>query len=591
MTQLQKLREATSLTELAELLNFKRQAITYLLFKQTDAERYFEFEISKQSGGTRIIAAPNERLKRLQSNLAHLLENCLIELEETGVRRTPFVHGFIKGKSIVTNAKIHRNKRWVLNLDLHEFFKTVNFGRVRGTLIKDTSFQLNPAVATLIAQIACRNNSLPQGAPSSPILANLVTRPLDLRLVDIANQYGLRYSRYADDITFSTRIRDFPLALVDNSASESGHAWALGSRLEKAITKAGFTVNPKKTRLQYLESRQEVTGLVVNRRVNVTREYRKKVRAMVHSLVSTGAFHLDAAGTARVANKQTKAVDPLRQLQGMLGFIDWVDSRGRILKDSRDEQAHLHRDKKAHKAKDLPNQERQYRKFLFYREFFAMDRPVILTEGKTDKVHLYAAIKQQAALFPLLADISSTPPTSSVRVFPGSERRTNALMGLSGGTSNLAAFISEYEAETKKFFKRGARHPVIVLVDLDDGWKRVKSAIEKKAGGMAPDGSKDFYFLGSNLYVVCIPPPAGAAEGCIEDLYTTAVLKKDLGGKYFDKSNKTVDEGKHFGKFVFAEKVVKPHTKSIDFTGFNPLLRRLTAVIATHLKGAVGSGP
>lgn len=590
MSQLQKLRKATTLTDLAELLNFQRQAITYILFKQTDAQRYFEFQISKRSGGTRTIAAPNERLKRLQSNLAHLLENCLFELEETGVRRTPFVHGFVKGKSIVTNAKIHRNKRWVLNLDLHDFFGTVNFGRVRGTLMKDKSFQLHPTVATLIAQIACRNNSLPQGAPSSPILANMVTRPLDLRLVDIANQHGLRYSRYADDITFSTRIRDFPLALVDNSASESGHTWALGGRLEKAITKAGFTVNPKKTRLQYLESRQEVTGLVVNRRVNVTREYRKKVRAMVHSLVSTGAFHLDAAGTARVANKQTKAVDPLRQLQGMLGFIDWVDSRGRILKDGRDELAHSHRDKKAHKAKDLPNQERQYRKFLFYREFFAMDRPVILTEGKTDKVHLYAAIKRQATLFPLLADSSITPPTTSVRVFPGSERRTNALMGLSGGTSNLAAFISEYEAETKKFFKPSARHPVIVLVDLDDGWKRVKVAIEKKAGGIA-DGSKDFYFLGSNLYVVCIPPPAGAAEGCIEDLYTAAVLKKDLGGKYFDKSNKTVDEGKHFGKFVFAEKVVKPHVKTIDFNGFNPLLHRLSTAIAAHRAGTAVSAP
>lgn len=590
MSLLQKLRKATTLADLAELLGFKRQAITYILFKQTDNQRYFEFEISKQSGGSRTIAAPNERLKRLQSNLAHLLENCLAELEETGVRKTPFVHGFIKGKSIVTNAKIHRNKRWVLNLDLHDFFGTVNFGRVRGTLIKDNSFQLHPTVATLIAQIACRNNALPQGAPSSPILANMVTRPLDLKLVDIANQHGLRYSRYADDITFSTRIRDFPPALVDNSATESGHAWALGSRLEKAITKAGFTVNPKKTRLQYLESRQEVTGLVVNRRVNVTREYRKKVRAMVHSLVSTGAFHLDTAGTARVANKQTKAVDPLRQLQGMLGFIDWVDSRGRTLKDDRYGQSHLHRDKKAFKAKDLPNQEKQYRKFLFYREFFAMERPVVLTEGKTDKVHLYAAIKRQAALFPLLADASAIPATSSVRVFPSSEKRTCALMGLSGGTANLAAFISEYEAETKKFFKPSARHPVIVLVDLDDGWKRVKSAIDKKTGGAA-DGTEDFYYLGSNLYVVCIPPPAGAKEGCIEDLYTAAVLKKDLDGKYFDKSNKTVDEGKHFGKFVFAERVVKPHVKTIEFGGFNVLLHRLSMAIGAHRGGQIGSKP
>ena len=97
MSQLQKLREATTLAELAELLNFKPQGITFLLFKLTDAQRYFEFEISKRSGGKRTIAAPTEKLKGLQSNLANLLSNCLSELDSLGLRKTPFVHGFVKG--------------------------------------------------------------------------------------------------------------------------------------------------------------------------------------------------------------------------------------------------------------------------------------------------------------------------------------------------------------------------------------------------------------------------------------------------------------------------------------------------------------
>ena len=110
MSQLQKLREASTLAELAELLNFKAQGVTYLLFKLTDSHRYFEFQISKRSGGTRTIAAPTERLKRLQSNLANLLSNCLKELDDSGTRRTPFVHGFVKGKSIITNAKAHSKR-------------------------------------------------------------------------------------------------------------------------------------------------------------------------------------------------------------------------------------------------------------------------------------------------------------------------------------------------------------------------------------------------------------------------------------------------------------------------------------------------
>ncbi|MDR3367987.1 retron Ec67 family RNA-directed DNA polymerase/endonuclease [Rhodoferax sp.] len=581
MSQLQKLREATTLAELAELLNFKAQGITYLLFKLTDSQRYFEFEISKRSGGTRTISAPTEKLKRLQSNLTNLLSNCLKELDDTGIRKTPFVHGFVKGRSIITNAKVHRNKRWVLNLDLQDFFGVINFGRVRGTLIKDRCFQLHPDVATLIAQIACRNNGLPQGSPCSPIIANMVARSMDLKLIDVANQYGLRYSRYADDITFSTRKHEFPEAVARNSVPGGSHDWVLGEKLKKVLIRSGFAENPNKTRLQYLESRQEVTGLVVNKRVNVTREYRKQVRAMVHSLVSTGEFKLDNAAQARVENKCTKSVDPLKQLQGMLGFIDWVDIRARGGVPKAGVISHDHKYKTAFKECDLTSQEKQYRKYLFYREFFLMERPVILTEGKTDKVHLYAAIKKQAFLFPLLADATAVPANPIVRVFPCVERRTNALMGLTAGAPNLASFIAAYEGETKKFHIPATRQPVIIVVDLDSGWKKIQFIISNK-GHLKPDGSANFYRVGSNLYVVCIPPPTGASEGCIEDLYSPTVLSMKIGVKSFDKSNNTKDVGLHYGKHVFAEQIVRAHANKINFSGFNPLLERISLAIANY---------
>src|SRR5690606_34283132 len=104
-----------------------------------------------------------------------------------------------------TNAAVHKGKRTILNLDLDDFFGQFNFGRVRGYFIANKHFELDPHIATVIAQIACYENSLPQGSPCSPVIANLITASLDMRLLRLANSCGCSYSRYADDITFSTR--------------------------------------------------------------------------------------------------------------------------------------------------------------------------------------------------------------------------------------------------------------------------------------------------------------------------------------------------------------------------------------------------
>lgn len=586
MLQLTKLRAAKSIYDLAQLLNFKPSTISYLLFKLKDADRYKEFEISKQSGGKRKIAAPTAKLKKLQSNLSNLLTNCLIELETAGERNSPFVQGFVRGKSIVTNARLHRNKRWVLNIDIEDFFESINFGRVRGLLMADKAFKLDPVVATLIAQIACRNNSLPQGAPTSPILSNMVARPLDLKLIDLANRHGLRYSRYADDITFSTRIKEFPAELVKKGAGEQVHDWAIGGELSRALTKSGFAINGKKTRLQHSDSRQAVTGLVVNDRVNVTREYRKLVRAMVHTQVTTGGFQLSEAMQKRVANKHSGGVNPLNQLQGMLGFIDWVDIRAKAAKMGA--AFHIRQEHVAKNLKAFSSQERLYRKFLFFREFQIAATPIIITEGKTDKVHISAAVKALANQFPTLATIENGKPKLSFRLFPCLERRTNALLGLTGGTSQLSDFVANFEAETKNFFKPTLAQPIIVIADKDTGWSKVGGAIKAKTGKLA-DGTQPFYVLSSNLYVICIPPPPGKETGAIEDLYPKEVLEHKIGIKTFNKSNNTKDDGIHYGKAAFAREVIQAKACPIDFTGFTELLHRISEVIVFHTSSAVAA--
>jgi hypothetical protein len=263
----------------------------------------------------------------------------------------------------------------------------------------------------------------------------------------------------------------------------------------------------------------------------------------------------------------------------MLGFIDWVDIRAKAAKMGK--AFHIHQEHVAKPSKAFSSQERLYRKFLFFREFQIAATPVLMTEGKTDKVHISAAVKALAKDFPALATIEDGKPKLTFRLFPSLERRTNALLGLTGGTSQLSDFVLHFEAETKAFFKPKHPQPIIVIVDKDTGWNKVGGVIKTKTGKSA-DGSQPFYAVGGNLYVVCIPAPAGKETGAIEDLYPKEVLNHKIGMKTFDKSNNTKDEGAHYGKAAFAREVILAKACPVDFTGFNELLSRISKVIVFH---------
>jgi RNA-directed DNA polymerase len=177
MSHLTKLKNATSIGNLALLLDSKTSVLAYHLFKVKPDDKYRKFLIPKKSGGERIINAPNDKLKEIQRKLANILYNCATEIEKQhSPRKKPLSHGFKKkiesdsNKNIVlgihSNASCHRNSRYVLNLDLADFFPAFNFGRVRGFFMSNNDFKLEPKIATLIAQIACNQNELPQGSPS-----------------------------------------------------------------------------------------------------------------------------------------------------------------------------------------------------------------------------------------------------------------------------------------------------------------------------------------------------------------------------------------------------------------------------------------
>lgn len=238
--------------------------------------KYFSFSIPKASGGTRRITAPKKRLKTLQRRLNYVLQ-CVYTPKAA-------VHGFVPQRSTVTNAEAHTGAELVLNLDLKDFFPSINFGRIRG-LLASYPYELPEEVATVVAQTCTFKDVLPQGAPTSPTVANMICAVLDSQLTSLAEDCRAMYTRYADDITFSTTQRQMPDRLVRDARTETASPMdvTLGDQLTGIIRKNGFTVNQEKVRLQRSTERQEVTGLVVNEFVNVPRELVRQVRAMLHA--------------------------------------------------------------------------------------------------------------------------------------------------------------------------------------------------------------------------------------------------------------------------------------------------------------------
>lgn len=261
-----------SVADVADLLEVRETQLTYAIWRRPEDKRYRTWSIRKRSGGSRTIDAPRKTHKILQRKLAYVLE--LV------AQRRSAAHGFTPGKSIVTNAATHTRCRWVLNVDLKEFFPTIHFGRVRGMLM-GKPYRLGERAATAIAHLCCHRKQLPQGAPTSPVISNMVCARLDGELRRLAEVHGCRYTRYADDLTLSTNKKEFPSELA--TLIGEGTKAAVGSALRQVIESNGFQINPEKVRLQDRLTRQEVTGLVVNRRPNVRRAFVSQIRAMLHA--------------------------------------------------------------------------------------------------------------------------------------------------------------------------------------------------------------------------------------------------------------------------------------------------------------------
>ena len=572
MTRLTQLKAAASFNDVADLLGYKPQSVSYILYKLSEAQKYTTFEIPKKNRGQRTINAPVDKLKRLQRKVSDLLQDCIDEINTARNLKDRAAHGFKRKRSIKSNARQHRHRRWVFNIDLENFFPSINFGRVRGFFIKNRDFKLHEKVATVLAQIACQGDVLPQGSPCSPVISNLVTHLLDMRLVKLAQDVGCTYSRYADDLTFSTNKRQFPSEIV-RPVSDLGldsHLWQLGDALHDTIKHAGFRINPNKTHLMYRTSRQEVTGLVVNEKINARWEYRHNARAMVNKLVTMGTFEINGVVHRDGKASIEKRPGTLNELHGILGFIDGIDVYNK----------ELHRDDKPSK---FSSRELDYQRFLIYSIFYAAKMPVILCEGPTDKVYLTHAIRSLAFEFPDLAEATKDEKIRlKVRLYKYPKSSTARLLGLTkGGNGDLTNFMEKYKEVTSRFTAPAIAHPVIIVYDNDKGANSIRSVI-KQISKVKPTGSESFVHVIKNMYAVPTPIPAIGVESKIEDFFDDEIKATVIiNGKTFNDGNKS-DADKHYSKMVFAHRVVRPNADMIDFTGFHPLLTNIVAAIGHH---------
>ncbi|TKC94613.1 reverse transcriptase family protein [Polyangium fumosum] len=228
---------------------------------------YVEFEIPKRTGGLRKISAPRVRLKGVQRAI---LREILAKLPVH-----PAAHGFIEERSTLTNATPHVGAAVVVHIDIEDFFPTVHYRRVLGFFLR----HYDEKVATTLAGLTTHRaklpdgtvvwpGALPQGAPTSPALANLVCRRLDARLDALARKTGATYTRYADDLTFS--FRDPPARL-------GRFLWWVNAILQQE----GFAENVKKRRIMRKGNRQRVTGLVVDQKPSIPREERRRFKAIL----------------------------------------------------------------------------------------------------------------------------------------------------------------------------------------------------------------------------------------------------------------------------------------------------------------------
>lgn len=561
---MEEIKEIRTRNELADYIGVPRKKLSYILYVKKIENLYESFKIPKKNGGFRQIHAPKKDLKQIQKSLAEALYKCEKEIAKKNGLNSNISHAFEKGKSFITNAQIHRNKRFVINVDLENFFDSFHFGRVRGYFMKNKNYQCSEEVATTIAQIACYEGKLPQGAPSSPIITNMICNIFDMRLLRLAKKYKLDYTRYADDLSFSTNNKDF-LNIEEQFFEE----------LSKEVERAGFSINDKKTRVQYKDSRQEVTGIVVNKKLNVDRDYYKKTRAMAHQLYKEGEYFIAGENQGTV-----------NQLEGRFSFINQVAKYNNK------------RDSEPHRFVHLKGREKTYSQFLFYKYFFANKKTMIITEGKTDVLYIKAALKKMCNDYPSLISKNEKGQFEYKVSFLRRTKRLEYFLNIALDGANTLKNVMKFYTEKEnvkypnymRYFKemsgKKPLNPIVLLFDNElvndkkPAGDFAKNWLEEEQKEKLKD-SRNVY-VQDNVFMVVTPLVSGHDQTDIEMLFDKEVQEIEIDGRKLDKTgNKNKD--KFFNKDVFSHYIMKNYER-INFDNFRPMLDDICNIMELYQK-------
>lgn len=570
MKKLNQLRNIKNKSDFAKLLDIKETLLNYTLYNKSInyPTPYIKFDIPKRRGGIRSIYAPHSRLKSLQKKLSNLLLDCLDELREQENIINRISHGFEREKNIISHASRHKNKKNILNIDLNNFFESFNFGRVRGFFIKNKFFKLDPTIATLIAQIACYDNKLPQGSPCSPVITNLICSSLDFRLNQLAKKHKCTYGRYADDITFSTNMDFFS---DDICFYDEYSELQVGKALANIIRKEGLIINKNKVRYLNRHYRQSVTGLTVNKKLAVNINYYKKVRAMCHQLFKNGSYVLfdPSINDYREGTPQ--------ELAGYLSFINSIDKKN-FKADNDNRNSYI-----------LNKREKTYSDFLFYTFFITPTYPTIITEGQTDHYHIKYALQALHDKYPTLISYNQKQKKFNFKVkFLKFTSKNNFFLNLSSGANSVSNFLKESLARYKNYYVPDNSLPVFAIFDNDSAgtgsMTGVESYIKKKNIPYNKIKINNTNVISVyNMYIFCLPHkslnPSQKTE--IEDYYPESLLKIEYKGKKLNLSDRACTPDQ-YSKSHFAKYVVINHIVPQNFYAFEELLNLMNKLVKKH---------
>lgn len=614
-----KINEIKSMSDLAYCLKLPKEFLFNVLKNEI---RYSKKSIPKKYGGTRQLLVPCRDLKIVQKRLSRVLYDAqgdmfkhnpnYFENAQSHVPKSGAVsHAFNKGKSIMSNVEIHVRKKYIFKIDLENFFDSFNFGRVRGFFLKNKNFELSNQMATILAKLTCFEGKLPQGSPCSPIISNLIGNILDRRVVEISRIYHLDYTRYADDMTFSSNDEFFVNHIKD-----------FYKKLNKIITKSGFKINSNKSKMMDYTKREIVTGLTVNSKISVDKNFRKNTRAMVDNLYKHGEF----------SNKYSSKQETMNALRGRLLFINQVANFDDLIV----------KDEKIHEKSILTSQEKTFQKFLFYELFWKNNQPLIFVEGKTDVNYIKAGLMNLSEDYPKLITKENgffhyhfrfvKRNASLERLFgikrDGADTFTNIFKIIGGKRINnlpqnnyLEKLIKNFGSASmdKKKLMSCSNKPVVFLFDNEK--KILPKNNENKKGKIFPlrkaiEELKKLEFADKNrlelflnepnftnlrlvapsfndcesgfknkLYIQTLPLTDRARQAQytnieIEDLLVDDDLSRQVDGKKFVReSNK--DNQSSVGKARFSEFIYK-HYQEINFENFRPLFDELTSLVTNE---------